>query len=70
MKTSVSARVQKYRAVLRASGLSPLQIWVTDTRRPDFTKECRRQSSLVRDDPHEQETLGWLSAAADTDGWE
>jgi len=70
MKTSTSDRVQKHRAGLRASGLRPVQIWVPDTRRPGFAEECRRQSRLVRDDPHEKETLEWLAAAADTDGWE
>jgi hypothetical protein len=40
-------RVQKRRALLRASGLRPLQIWVPDTRRPGFAEECRRQSMVV-----------------------
>ncbi|SOD42096.1 antitoxin MazE family protein [Nitrosovibrio sp. Nv4] len=70
MRTTTSARVQKYRAGLRASGLRPVQIWVPDTRRPGFAEECRRQSRLLRDDPHELETSAWLSAIADTDGWE
>lgn len=29
------------------AGLRPVQIWVPDTRRPDFAEECRRQSRLV-----------------------
>ncbi len=71
MRTSTSDRVQKHRAGLRASGLRPVQIWVPDnTRRPGFAEECRRQSRLVCADPHEKETLEWLAAAADTDGWE
>jgi len=70
MNTSVSERVQKHRAGLRAAGLRPVQIWVPDTRRPSFADECRRQSRLLRNDPHEQEILEWLSATSDTDGWE
>jgi len=27
--------------------LRPVQIWVPDTRQPDFKRECRRQSRLV-----------------------
>lgn len=69
MKSSVSDRVQKHRAGLRAAGLRPVQIWVPDTRRPGFAEECRRQSRLLQGDPHERETLDWLEAAADTDGW-
>ena len=51
MRTSISGRVQKHRAGLRACGLRPIQIWVPDTRRPGFADECRRQSRLLRNDP-------------------
>ncbi len=64
-----SERVQKHRMTLRAAGLRPVQIWVPDTRRPGFAEECRRQSLAVSNDAQEQETLEWLNAAADTDGW-
>lgn len=47
MPTSISERVQKRRNSLRSAGLRPVQIWVPDTRRPDFAAECRRQSLLV-----------------------
>lgn len=70
MGTSTSARVQKYRAALRESGLRPLQIWVPDTRRAGFAEECRRQSQLVQGDAHERETAGWLDAAADREDWQ
>lgn len=58
MRKSISDRVQKHRAGLRASGLRPLQIWVPDTRRPGFVEECRRQSRLIRNDAQEQEIHG------------
>ncbi len=44
MTTHVNERVQKHRDALRAAGLRPIQIWVPDTRRPDFAEQCRRQS--------------------------
>ncbi|MGH8820446.1 MAG: antitoxin MazE family protein [Rhodoferax sp.] len=47
MTVSVTTRVQKRRDALRMAGLRPIQIWVPDTRRPDFAAECRRQSLLV-----------------------
>jgi hypothetical protein len=47
MPIPMNERVQKRRALLRASGLRPLQIWVPDTRRPGFAEECRRQSMVV-----------------------
>jgi len=68
--SSVNSRVQKHRDALRAAGLRPIQIWVPDTRRPGFAKECRRQSLVVRNDPQETEITDWLEAAADTEGWE
>lgn len=43
----VNQRVQKHREALRMAGLRPVQIWVPDTRRPDFAEECRRQCLLV-----------------------
>ena len=49
--------------------MRPVQIWVPDTRKAGFAEECRRQSSLLKDDPQEQEVLDWLERAADTDGW-
>jgi hypothetical protein len=69
MSTSTAERVRKRREALRAAGMRPVQIWVPDTRRSGFGEECHRQSRLLRDDPHERETLQWLQEAADSEGW-
>jgi len=45
--THVNVRVQKRRDALRMAGLRPVQIWMPDTRRPNFAQECRRQCFLV-----------------------
>ena len=47
MPFSVNERVQKRRQALRALGLRPVQIWVTDTRQSGFAEEARRQSQVV-----------------------
>jgi len=47
MAISTAVRVQKRRNAMRMAGLRPVQIWVPDTRRPDFAAECRRQSRRV-----------------------
>lgn len=47
MAVPVGERVQQRRNRLREAGLRPLQIWVPDTRRPDFAAECRRQAGIV-----------------------
>jgi hypothetical protein len=69
MASSVSQRVQKHRDGLRAAGLRPVQIWVPDTRRDDFARECQRQSRLLANDPLEIDTSEWLQTVADTEGW-
>jgi len=69
MATPIARRVGRHREGLRAAGLRPVQIWVPDARRPGFTEECRRQSHVLAGDPHERETLDWIEAISDTDGW-
>jgi hypothetical protein len=71
MATPVAVRVQKRRDALRMAGLRPVQIWVPDTRRPDFAAECRRQSKLAaKADRADADMLGFMDAAlADVDGW-
>ena len=68
---NVNARVQKHRDALRMAGLRPVQIWVPDTRRPDFAAECRRQSLLAaqadRADTDLQDFMD--EALTDVDGW-
>ena len=67
----VNARVQKHRDALRRAGLRPVQIWVPDTRRPDFAEECRRQSRLAAQaDMADRDTQQLMDdALADVDGW-
>lgn len=69
--THVNERVRKHREALRLAGLRPVQIWVPDTRRPDFAEECRRQSRLAaQTDRSDADMLHLLDdALADLDGW-
>ena len=68
---NVNTRVQKHRDALRRAGLRPVQIWVPDTRRPDFAEECLRQSRLVAQaDQKDQDLHDLMDAAlANIDGW-
>jgi len=56
---------------MRMAGLRPVQIWVPDTRRPDFAEECRRQCRLAaqvdRADADMQHFMN--EALANMDGW-
>lgn len=68
---TVNERVQKHRAALRMSGLRPVQIWVPDTRLPDFAARCQQESLRVA---KADQADVWLDqfmdeALADLDGW-
>lgn len=69
MATPLARRVGRHRDRLRAAGLRSVQIWVPDARRPGFAEECRAQSRALADDAHERETLDWIEATTDTEGW-
>jgi Protein of unknown function (DUF3018) len=71
MSIPVAARVEKRRSALRTAGLRPVQIWVPDTRRPDFAAQCKRQSRLASQaDRDDEELLGFMDAVlSDTDSW-
>ncbi len=71
MVTSAAQRVQKRRDALRMAGLRPVQIWVPDTRRPDFAAECQRQSRLAAQaDRADVQMLDFMDQAlAEVDGW-
>ena len=74
MPTPVAVRVQKRRDALRSAGLRPVQIWVPDTRRPDFAVECKRQSRLAaeaeKSDVADAEMQEFMDAVlSDVDGW-
>ena len=70
--THVKDRVRKHRDALRMAGLRPIQLWVPDTRRPDFAEECRRQSMLVAKADKADDVLHKLmdEALEDVEGWE
>lgn len=70
--SNVNARVNKHRAALRMAGLRPVQIWVPDTRRPNFAEECHRQSRLATEaDAADHATQRLMEqAASELDGWE
>ena len=66
MPASISDRVSKRRAALRAAGLRPVQLWVPDSRRPGFAVECARQSVLMAEaDRADVDLMADLDAAAE-----
>jgi hypothetical protein len=69
--TAVNLRVHKYRQSLRQAGLRPVQLWVLDTRRPEFAAECERQSLLIAQaEQNRSDVDDWMDeAASNIDGW-
>ena len=61
--------IRRYRERMRVKGFRAIQLWVPDTRSPQFAEECRRQSLLVADDPAEQILMEELEALQDDAGW-
>lgn len=53
------------------AGLRPVQIWVPDTRLPNFTEECRRQTRLVaRANKADSDIQDFMNEnLSDLDGW-
>jgi hypothetical protein len=57
-------KVRAHRERLRRQGLRPIQIWVPDTRSPEFAAEAHRQSLLVAESAGEQEDQDWVDAVS------
>ncbi len=70
MAASTNERVRRRREAMRSAGLRPVQIWVPDTRRPEFAEQARRQSLLLRDDPEEHAALEWIDEVAEDQDWQ
>jgi hypothetical protein len=71
MAIPIAERVQKRRAALRRAGLRPIQLWVPDTRRPEFADECSRQSQrAAQADLADTALLDFMdNALVDVKGW-
>lgn len=57
---SSRSRVQRYRQSLRDRGMRPIQIWVPDTRAPNFAEEARRQCAAVNKVDRRDGIMDWL----------
>jgi len=44
-------------------------MWVYDITRPGFAEECRRQSLVIANDPHEREVVEWLDQVLGEAPW-
>ena len=64
MSTPGTEHARRTRVALQSAGLCQFQIWVPDTRRPDFAAECRRQAAVVAEADRRDHETGRLTDAA------
>jgi Antitoxin MazE-like len=57
-------KVRAYRERMRAKGLRLVQMWLPDTRTPEFAAEAHRQSLLASRSPTAAEDQAWADALA------
>jgi Protein of unknown function (DUF3018) len=58
-------KVRAYRKRMRAKGLRLVQMWLPDTRTPEFAAEARRQSHLANASAYASEDQAWADAISD-----
>jgi hypothetical protein len=61
-KKATRAKVSAHRARMRAKGMRLLQIWVPDTRSPEFAREARRQSRALARSPQEKDDIAFVES--------
>lgn len=63
---SSASRMAAYRKRMREAGYRQVQIWVPDTKAPEFIAEAHRQARLVaQHDPGGDEIMEWLDQVRD-----
>jgi hypothetical protein len=63
-ETGSARRVHAYRQRLRAQGLRPVQIWVPDTRAPEFARQAHEQSAAIAASEHSGSDQAFIDAAS------
>ena len=61
--------IQAYRQRMRRKGFRQVNLWVPDTRAPEFVKECQRQSRLASATEQSEIDDLLLAATQTVDGW-
>jgi hypothetical protein len=65
-KTSSRDKVRAHRAKLRAQGLRPLQLWVPDTRTPEFAERAHRESLAIAQSPQAEGDQAFVDAISES----
>lgn len=68
-------KVRAYRARMRARGLRLVQLWLPDTRTPEFAAQAHRDSLAIANSPTEREdqafidSISWLNSEEAAKEW-
>lgn len=57
-------KARAYRERMRAKGLRPVQLWIPDTRSPEFAAEAHRQSLAVANSEHAKADQDFVDAVS------
>jgi len=64
-KASSRDKMRSHRARLHAQGLRPIQLWVPDTRTPEFAERAHRDSLAVARSQHAEEDQAFVDAISE-----
>lgn len=64
-----AGRLVEFRSLRADRKARGMKLWVRDPNASGFTDEARRQTDLLRGAEEEQDTLDFIEAVMDTDGW-
>ncbi len=59
-----SARTRRYREAMRKRGLRPVQVWVPDTRSPEFAERVRRECARMNAADERDGLMDWVEAVS------
>jgi AmiR/NasT family two-component response regulator len=63
IQTPAAKRMVAYRERMRAQGLKPVQIWMQDTRSPEFIARLKREAEILAvSDPAGDEIMAEIEA--------
>jgi hypothetical protein len=63
-KIDAKTRVARHRAAMRAKGYRLKQMWVRDTRSPEFLAEIRAACEAINASPFHAEDMAWVEAVS------
>ena len=67
--TDGAKRVRKHREKMKAAGLKPVTMWVSDVNAPGYREEIPCQCRSLQNDQQEAQILAEIEQWADTEGW-